>query len=73
MITVPIPMVFWSLVLNLVGPWRELAYIPSFLVLNSVLFLAGGNMKRGISEGSRTWGFLTISLSDAEPALAKLA
>jgi hypothetical protein len=38
-----------------------------------VMFLAGGNMKRGISEGPRTWGFLTVSLSDAEPALARPA
>jgi hypothetical protein len=37
------------------------------------MFLAGGNMKRGISEGSRTWGFLTVSLSDAGPALARPA
>jgi hypothetical protein len=39
-------------------------YRPCCLV---VMFLAGGNKKGGIREGQGAWGFLVVSLPDAEP------
>jgi hypothetical protein len=37
-------------------------------IVGSVMFLAGGTRKGGISEGRGARGFLVVSLPDAGPA-----